>query len=74
MRSQLAKKDSDAGKDLRQKEKKGIEDEMVGWHPSSVHKFEQPLGDDEGQGSLMCFSSCTYKEQTPLSFHTANVY
>ena len=26
------------------------EDEMVGWH-----KFEQALGDNEGQGSLACF-------------------
>ena len=39
------------------------EDEMVGWHHwLSVHKFEQALGDGEGQGSLMCFSSCAHKE------------
>ena len=37
------------------------EDEMVGWHPSSVHKFEQPLGDDEGQGSLACCSPWGYR-------------
>ena len=50
-------------------------DEMVGWRRQlNGHEFEQTPGDDEGQGSLMCFSSCTYKEQTPLSFHTANVY
>ena len=29
------------------------EDEMVGWHPLlNGHKFEQALGDGEGQGSL----------------------
>ena len=31
------------------------EDEMVGWHHQlNGHKFEQTLGDDEGQGSLAC--------------------
>ena len=29
------------------------EDELVGWHPRlDGHKFEQALGDGEGQGSL----------------------
>ena len=32
-------------------------DEMVGWHHQlNVHKFEQTLGDCEGQGSPACFS------------------
>ena len=40
------------------------EDEMVGWHHRlNGHKFEQILGDGEGQGSLACCSpwgqSCT---------------
>ena len=33
------------------------EDEMVGWHHwLNRHEFEQALGDDEGQGSLACYS------------------
>ena len=33
------------------------EDEIVGWHHGfSGHKFEQTLGDSEGQGSLACCS------------------
>ena len=36
-------------------EKEAIEDEMVGWHQRlSEHESEQTLGDNEGQGSLMC--------------------
>ena len=31
-KSQLIRKDSDAGKDCKQKEKGMTEDEMVGWH------------------------------------------
>ena len=32
--------------------------EMVGWHHRlNGHKFEQTLGDGEGQGSLACYSS-----------------
>ena len=34
------------------------EDEMVGWHHRlSGHEFDQALGDGEGQGTLVCFSS-----------------
>ena len=37
MKSQLIKKDPDAGKDTRQEEKGMItEDEMVGWHYDSM--------------------------------------
>ena len=33
------------------------EDEMVGWqHRLNGHKFEQTLGDGEGQGNLACCS------------------
>ena len=39
------------------------EDEMVGWHHRlNGHEFEQALGDDEGQGSLTCFSPLGHKE------------
>ena len=40
-----------------------IEDEVVGWHRrSNGHKFEQTLGDGEGQGSLACCSPWGCKE------------
>ena len=33
------------------------EDEMFGWHHRlNGHEFEQALGDDKGQGSLVCCS------------------
>ena len=39
------------------------EDEMVGWHHRlNGHKFEQALGDCEGQGSLACCSPWGHKE------------
>ena len=39
------------------------EDEMVGWHHQlNGHKFEQALGDGEGQGSLACCSPRVRKE------------
>ena len=47
MKSQLIRKDPDAGKDWRQEEKGMTENEMVGWHhPLNRHEFEQTLGDD----------------------------
>ena len=44
--------------------KKGMtEDEMVGWHHRlNGHKFEQPLGIGDGQGSLLCCSPWGVKE------------
>ena len=39
------------------------ENEMVGWHHQlNGHESEQTLGDSEGQGSLVCHSSCGCKE------------
>ena len=59
----LIRKDPDAGKDWRQEEKGTTEDKMVGWHhPLKGHEFEEALGDDEGQGSLVCCSSWCHKE------------
>ena len=44
------------------------EDEMVGWHYLiKGYEFKQTLGDGEGQGSLMCYSSWGCKELTCLS-------
>ena len=57
MKSRLAGKYLDAGKDGRQEEKGATEDEMVGWHHRlNGHEFEQTPGDTEGQGSLVCCS------------------
>ena len=62
-KSQLIGKDLDAGKDSRQEEKRGTEDEMVGWHHRlNGHEFEQTLGDGEGQGSLTRCSPWGRKE------------
>ena len=49
------------------------EDEMVGWnHQLNGHEFEQTPGDNEGQGSLVCFSSRGPKESdmTEATWHT----
>ena len=36
---------------------------MVGWHHQlNGHEFEKALGDDEGQGSLACYSPWGCKE------------
>ena len=52
------RRESDAGKDRRQKERGMTEDEMVGWyHHLNGHEFEQTLEDSEGQGSQACCSS-----------------
>ena len=57
VKSQLTRKDTDAGKDWRQ-EKRVTEDEMVGWHHwLNGHEFDQASEDSEGQGSLPCCSS-----------------
>ena len=56
-KSRLIRKDSDGGKDWRQKEKGMTEDEMVGGHHRlDRHDFEQTPGVTEGQGSLPCCS------------------
>ena len=55
-KSQLIRKDPDAGKDWRQ-EKRVTDDEMVEWHHwLNGHEFEQTPGDSGGQGSLACCS------------------
>ena len=57
VKSWLIWKDPDPGKDWRQEEKGATEDEMVGWcHWLNGHKFEQTLGESEGQRSLACCS------------------
>ena len=49
-KSQLIRKDPDAGKDWTEEEKGTTEDKMVGW---SLSKLQE---DGEGQRSLACFS------------------
>ena len=39
------------------------ENKMIGWHHQlNGHKFEQALGDGEGQGNLACCSAQGHKE------------
>ena len=53
MNSQLTEKDSVAGKDWRQKQKREADDEMVGWHYQfDGHGFKQAPGVGDGQGNL----------------------
>ena len=62
-RASSLKKNSDAGKDWRKKEKRVAEDEMVRWHHwLNGHESEQTPGDSEGQGSLVCCSPWSPKE------------
>ena len=57
VKSQIIRKDPDAGKDWRQEEKGMTEDEMVGWHHGlNGHEFEETLGVRDGQGGLACCS------------------
>ena len=59
----LTGKVPDAGKDRGQKEKRGSEDEMAGWHHwCNEHELRQSLGDGEGQGGLACCSSGGHRE------------
>ena len=61
-KSRLIGKDPDVGKDWRQEEKGTKEGKMVGWpHEINGHEFEQALGDGEGQGSLVCYSTWSCK-------------
>ena len=63
VKSQLNRKDPDAGKGWRQKEKRVTADEIIGLnHQLDGHEFEQTPGDSEGQGSLVCYSPWGHKE------------
>ena len=63
VKSQLAGKDPDAGKDWGQEEKGASEDKMVRKHHwLSGHELEQTPGDSEGQGNLACWSPWGQKE------------
>ena len=61
LNSWLVEKDTDAGKDWGQEERKVTE--MVGWHHwLNGHEFKQTVRDSEGQGSLECCSIWGCKE------------
>ena len=41
------------------------ENEMVGWHDQlNGHEFNRTPGDNEGQGSLVCYSPWGHKKGT----------
>ena len=62
-KSQLIGKYPDAGKDWRQKEMGEAEDNMVRLHHRlNGHEFEEALGVDDGQGSLVCCNPWGCKE------------
>ena len=63
MWSWLIGKDSDAGRDWGQEEKRTTEDEMAGWHHwLDGSEFEWTPGTGDGQGGLACCSSWGHKE------------
>ena len=62
-KSRLIRKDSNTGKDWKQKDKRVAEDEMVRYHHGlNGHESEQNLEESEGQGSLACCSPWGCKE------------
>ena len=63
MKSRLIGKDSDAGKDYGQEEKRATENEMVGCYLwLNGHEFERTPGNREGRGDLACCSPRGPKE------------
>ena len=70
-KSWLIWKDSDAGKDWGQEEKRMTEDEIVGWHHwHDGHGFGWTPGVGDGQGGLVCCDSWVAKSWTWLSHWT----
>ena len=62
-KSRLIGKDPDAGKDWRQEEKWGAEDEMVRWHHwFNGHESEPTLGHSDGQRCLVYHSPWVAKD------------
>ena len=62
-KSQLIRKDPDAGKDYEKEGKRVTEKKMVRWrHWLDRHEFEQTPGNREGQESLAYYSSCGHQE------------
>ena len=69
VKSQVTRKDPEAGKGWGQAEKGVTEDEIVRWHHwLNGREFAQTLGKSEGQGNLV--DQGVAKSQTPLSVWT----
>ena len=63
VKSWLTGKDSDAGRDWGQEEKRTTEDEMAGWHHRlDGHEFGWTSGVGVGQGVLACCNSWGCKQ------------
>ena len=63
VKSWLTRKDPDAEKHWRQKQRGALEDNMAGWHHLfNGHELGQTLGDGERQGGLACCSPWGCKE------------
>ena len=63
VKSWLIGKDSDAGRNWGQEEKRMTEDEMARWHHRLYgHESEWTLGDGDKQGGLACCDSWGRKE------------
>ena len=61
-KSWLIGKDSDAGRDWGQEEKRTTEDEMAGWHHwLDGHESEWTPGVGDGEGGLACCNSWDHK-------------
>ena len=62
-KSWLSGKDSDAGNDWGQEEKRTTEDEMAGWyHWLDEREFEWTPGVGDGQGGLGCCNSWSHSQ------------
>ena len=73
-KSWLIWKDPDAGKDWRQKEKRAVEGEMVGWHHQLTgHEYEQTPVDLRDRGAWCAAVHGVAKSQTWLSDWTDSV-
>ena len=56
---------------LKEGRRRGLEDEMVGWHHQlNGHEFEQTPRDSEGQGNLVCCSTWGHKESDTTEWLT----
>ena len=72
VKSQLIGKDTDAGKDWGQEEKRVTEDETVQWHHQlNGYQFEQTLGDSKDREAWHAAVHRVAKSQTRLSNWTS---
>ena len=73
-KSQLIRKDLDAGKDWEQEEKRATEDEIVEWHHQlNGHMFEQSWGDMKDREAWHAAVRGVTQSQTWLSDWTTTI-